>query len=76
MIPAETLLVVEDDLRETSDGMHPGMYVLKKHSKTALQFILQHTVHYVKVFISAVSDLLGFFFHCQNQITKTGGLWL
>jgi hypothetical protein len=51
-------------------------YIKKKHSKTALQFILQHTVHYVKVFISAVSDLLGFFFQCQNQITKTGGLWL
>jgi hypothetical protein len=26
--------------------------------------------------ISAVSDLLGHFFQCQNQITKTGGLWL
>jgi hypothetical protein len=30
----------------------------------------------LKVSISAVSDLLGHFFQCQNQITKTGGLWL
>jgi hypothetical protein len=26
--------------------------------------------------ISAVSDLLGHFFQCQKQISKTGGLWL
>ena len=30
----------------------------------------------LKGLISAVSDLLGHFFQCQNQITKTGGLWL
>ena len=30
----------------------------------------------LKGFISAVSDLLGHFFQYQNQITKTGGLWL
>ena len=30
----------------------------------------------LKGFISAVSDLLGHFFQCQNQITKTGRLWL
>ena len=30
----------------------------------------------LKGFISAVSDLLGYFFQCHNQITNTGRFWL